>query len=343
MTSIEESVRRVSWLELFFDLVFVAAVAQVAAPLARDFSAAELARFSLLFVLIWWAWLGQTIFATRFGGHDPFERALTFAQICAAAAMAVNAQGALDSRDSAGFAAAYGAMRLLLGVQYARVKSEGALPLARRYLKGCALAAGLWLLSAIVPPPARFVLWVIACVVDAVTPFAAEAYGAHVPIHAEHLPERFGLFTIILLGEAMAAVMRGMQQHESWPPAAALSVLVGFLIVFQVWWWYFHAIGVADPRRVRSRREIRRVLVWSYAHVPLYVGLVVLGVGFEHVIVSAEPLPDPTLVAETAGAAALVAASLVLLRRLVARSGHRQLTGEKTDLRMRPVAERLSG
>jgi low temperature requirement protein LtrA len=334
-------VRRVSWLELFFDLVFVAAVAQVATPLAHEFSAAEVFRFALLFILIWWAWLGHTIFATRFGRDGRAERALTFLQICAAAAMAVNSQGALSSRDSAGFAAAYGLMRLLLAAQYARVRAPAAATLVRRYMAACALSAALWLASSLLPPPLRFVLWAVAFLVDALTPVTAERHGTRVPPHAEHLPERFGLFTIILLGEAMASVMRGMQQHETWPPAAALAVASGLAVVFQVWWWYFHTIGAAAPRRIRSRRQAHRLLAWSYAHVPLYVGLVVLGVGFEHVIVSTRTLPDPMFVAETAAAAVLVALSLALLRWLVSRSGHSSLGGLEPDFRMRPVAERL--
>src|SRR5262245_33892450 len=77
---IEEG-RRVTWLELFFDLVFVAAVAQVGTHLQQDYSLAGLARFSLLFVLIWWAWLGHTTFSTRFDTDDVVQRALTGLQL----------------------------------------------------------------------------------------------------------------------------------------------------------------------------------------------------------------------------------------------------------------------
>src|SRR5262250_3262333 len=99
--------RKVSWLELFFDLIFVAAVAQVAEPLRHDYSVVELVRFIPLFVLIWWAWIGHTFFSTRFGVDDGIHRTLTFLQIFAVAVMAANAKDAIDSRSSAGFAAAY--------------------------------------------------------------------------------------------------------------------------------------------------------------------------------------------------------------------------------------------
>lgn len=308
-------VRRVTWLELFFDLAFVAAVAQVAAPLAEDFSLHGLARFTLLFLLIWWAWLGQTLFSTRFGAGDARERAATFLQICAATAMAVNSQGALDSRDAAGLAAAYAVMRLLLGAQYSLVvRDRRAQPLARRYQIGCVVSGGLWLTSALTPPPARFALWAAAFAADAATPIVAERHGMPVPPHSEHLPERFGLFTIILLGESMAAVMRGMRAHETWPPAAALSVLAGLAAVYYVWWQYFHGIGAAAPRHVRSRRAVAQLLAWAYTHVPFYVGVALTGIGFEHLIVSASPLPDAAIAAKTSGALLLVVTSLAALR-----------------------------
>jgi low temperature requirement protein LtrA len=114
--------RRVTWTELFFDLIFVAAVAQVGTHLRDDYSLAGLVRFSLLFAMIWWAWLGHTNFSTRFDTDDLIQRMLTTLQIFLVAVMAINATGALDSRDAAGFAAAYAAMRFVLAMQYLRAR-----------------------------------------------------------------------------------------------------------------------------------------------------------------------------------------------------------------------------
>src|SRR5262249_24665675 len=102
-----EAGRKVTWLELFFDLIFVAAVAQVAEPLRHQSSLPGLLRFAPLFVLIWWAWTGHTTFSTRFDTDDVVQRGLTLLQMFAVAVMAANARDALDSRSSAGFAAAY--------------------------------------------------------------------------------------------------------------------------------------------------------------------------------------------------------------------------------------------
>ena len=101
-----EAAHRVTWLELFFDLIFVAAVAQVAEPLHDDYSVAGVFRFATLFALIWWAWTGYTVFATRFHADDGMQRLLMPLQMFVVAAMAANAEDQLHSRSSAGFMAA---------------------------------------------------------------------------------------------------------------------------------------------------------------------------------------------------------------------------------------------
>jgi low temperature requirement protein LtrA len=109
--------RKVTWLELFFDLVFVAAIAQVGAPLATDYTLHGLFRYAFLLLPIWWAWHGFAMYITRFDADDGVQRALTFLQMTAVIFMAANAEDGLDSDSAAGFAAAYAVMRLMLGAQ----------------------------------------------------------------------------------------------------------------------------------------------------------------------------------------------------------------------------------
>ncbi len=280
-----EAARKVTWLELFFDLVFVAAVAQVAAPLQAEYSLSGLVRFSPLFALIWWAWTGHTVFATRFDSDSVVQRALTLAQMFAVAAMAANAKEALDTRSSAGFAAAYAVVRFLLVAQYFRARQvPGAGPLTTRYLVGHGTAAVMWLASALVPAPGRFWIWALALTIDLGTPWLAVPHSVKVPPDAAHLPERFGLFTLILLGESVIGVMRGMESQEDWPPSAAASAFLGMAIAFLIWWWYFDGALGASEQPVRSRREAVRFHIWSYAHFPLYLGIVVAGAGVERIV-----------------------------------------------------------
>jgi low temperature requirement protein LtrA len=283
-----ESSRRVTWLELFFDLVFVAAVAQVAAPLQRDYSLAGLVRFTPLFALIWWAWTGHSVFSTRFDSDDVMQRSLTLVQMFAVAAMAANAKDALDTRSSAGFAAAYAIVRFLLVAQYSRARSvPDAGPLTTRYLAGHGTAAVLWLGSAVVPAPARFWIWTLAFAIDLGTPWLAVPHSVKVPPDAAHLPERFGLFTLILLGDSVVGVMRGMESQEEWPPSAAASAFLGMALAFLIWWWYFDGALGASEQPVRSKRDALRFHIWSYAHFPLYLGIVVAGAGVERIVAAA--------------------------------------------------------
>jgi len=277
--------RKVTWLELFFDLAFVAAVAQVGAPLAADYSIAGLLRYGFLFLLIWWAWNGHSTFATRFDSDDIVQRALTLVQIFVVAVMAVNAKDALDSVSSAGFAAAYAVMRFLLVAQYVRARTvPESRQLTTAFAAGFGLAAACWLASALVPAPWRYWLWAVALVIDVGTPLMTARQSLDVPTHPAHLPERYGLFTIILLGESLIAVMKGMESQEGWSISAALSAFLGMAIAFLTWWWYFDGADAASERTVRTAGEARAFVVWSYAHLPLYLGIAVAGVGIEHIV-----------------------------------------------------------
>jgi low temperature requirement protein LtrA len=307
--------RRVTWLELFFDLVFVAAVAQVASPLREDYSFAGLLRFAILFILIWWAWTGHAVFSTRFDADDAVQRGLTLVQMFVVAVMAANASDALDSRSSAGFAAAYAVLRFMLVFQYYRARRVSeARALATAYLVGHGIAAGLWLASALAPAPERYWIWALAFAIDLGTPWAAVHHSIRVPPDAAHLPERFGLFTLILLGESVIAVMHGIEHQEHWSVPAASSAFTGMAIAFFIWWCYFDRAAATSARSVRTRRDAIRLHIWSYAHLPLYLGLVVAFVGIQ-LVVSVAPAPAlaPWQVGILGGALALALLSLTVV------------------------------
>jgi low temperature requirement protein LtrA len=306
-----ESGRRVTWLELFFDLVFVAAVAQVAGPLRQDYSIGGLVRVTPLLALIWCAWTGHSLFSTRFDTDDLVQRALTLVQMFVVAVMAANARDALDSRSSAGFAAAYAGVRFILVAQYLRARHvQEARPLTIRYLAGHGSAAVLWLASALIPAPARFWTWGLAFIIDLGTPWLAIPHTVRVPPDAAHLPERFGLFTLILLGESVVAVMQGMESQEDWTPAAAICAFAGMAILFLIWWWYFDGAAGASEQPVRTRRDAIRFQVWSYAHFPLSLGIVIVGVGIQRIVTAASrtTLPASDAAILMAGAAMVMLA-----------------------------------
>jgi low temperature requirement protein LtrA len=213
------------------------------------------------------------------------QRALILLQCFIAAVMAANAQESLYSRSSAGFGAAYAGMRIVLVVQYLRARR---LPetraLSTRYAVGFGAAALLWIVSALLDAPERYWVWALALSVDFLTPWLVVKHSIQFPPDAAHFPERFGLFTIILLGEFVAAVMRGIESQEYWSFSAAATAFSCMAFAFILRWWYFDVGENAAARHIRSRRQAALFQVWHYAHLPMFLGIGVAGVGFERMI-----------------------------------------------------------
>jgi low temperature requirement protein LtrA len=278
--------RPISWLELFFDLIFVAAVSQLAAPLAEDYSFNGLLRFAFFFTLVWLSWFDHNLFSSRFHVDDGLQRALTIAQIFVVAVMAANAKGGLTSREAAGFCAAFGVMRMILLFQYLRARSETS---QQRAFDGQLIALGMsgtfWLVAAVLPWELRVVIGCITLILDTLGPWCRREHLRHVPPDPNHLPERYGLFTIILLGEFVASVMRGMEAQEAWPAFAFIVAVGGFCVAFICWWLYFEHSKLAESSfSLRMVRDPAKLLCRLYLHLPLYLSLTVAGVGFEHII-----------------------------------------------------------
>jgi low temperature requirement protein LtrA len=281
----DEPIRRVTWIELFFDLVFVAAVAQLGSRFAGGVTFDAAWRYALLFLLVWWAWNGYAVYATRFHSDDALDWGLTLLQMLAVTFMAANAEGSLDGLDSAGFVAAYAVMRLLLVAQYARARGvEPARHLVREQAGGIGAAALVWLLSAIAPVPLRYALWAAAAGLEIATAILTRRHTGTLPPDAEHLPERVGLFTLILFGESIVAVMHGIENQPTWSPSAATAAFGGLGLLFGAWAWYFGPARAAAPRRVRGGGDVRGFELWQYVHLPLYLGLAMGGVIIEHVV-----------------------------------------------------------
>ena len=282
----EQEHRHATWLELFYDLVFVVAISQLAHNLSNDVSLSGFLGFVVLFIPVWWAWIGTTFYANRFDSDDIGHRLLTGLQMLAIAAMAVNVHHGLGE-SSSGFALSYAAGRAVLVVEYlwAANSIAAARPLATRYAQGFALAATLWFLSAFVPIPWRFCFWALGLIIDFATPLTATKLVVKLPPHAGHLPERFGLFTIIVLGEAVMAVVDGVAEQK-WDISSAIAAIFGLGIAFSLWWIYFDNVGGAPIRAARADGRASLINTWLYTHLPLVIGIAATGVGVEHIVAS---------------------------------------------------------
>jgi low temperature requirement protein LtrA len=179
--------KHADWLELLFDLIFVAAISQIATNLSGNYSPITFLESLPLFFAIWWGWCGHTFYLDHFGTDDIFNRVLTMAQMVVVAYLAINVKTALTT-TGAGFAVSYAVLRFILVAEYIRVGRHlpDARPLTNRYSTGFGIAALIWLSSAFVPPPLRFILWGIALLVDFLTPFTAGEIHINFP-HTQHI------------------------------------------------------------------------------------------------------------------------------------------------------------
>jgi len=280
--------RTASRLELFFDLAFVLVVAELSSGLRDDASLHGLLEFAGLFAVVWWSWMSSTLYANRFDHDDVLFRVVKLGSMLAVVGLAAAASDATGKYTTA-FVLSYVTLRVLLVLQYARAYRhvEQARTGIRFYLLGTAVGAVLWTVSLAVPGPGRYVLWVVGVLVDAVAPLLVTTARVQVPLHLEHLPERFSLFVILVLGESVAAVAHGVHD-ASWTSPAVVAGAAGFLLAAALWWSYFdlagaaakHLLGEAGGGESTAAHD-----VYVYGQLPLCLSLAAVGAALQGLVV----------------------------------------------------------
>lgn len=322
--------RHATWFELFFDLVFVAAVSQLGAALARDPSGAVFARFAGLFVVIFWAWILYTLYANRFDTDDLIFRLGKSGGMLAIAAIAIILPRVMSGHGGGiAFAACYVILRAFLIALYGRARYHlrgEARTLSETYIVGYSFTTSLWLVSIFLSSPGRYVLWGVAMVIDLVIPTRAWRTLSGATIVISHLTDRFGTFFIIVLGESVVAAVAGVAGFEfsveSWIIAG-----VGFLMTLCMWWIYF---DLADTSVV-GRGALG--LVFVYAHFLLLAGVAAFGEGTKIAIIhGAEPNLSAGARWALAGGVGAFALSLAVIH----------LGAEWTSLRDRTFLSRIA-
>jgi low temperature requirement protein LtrA len=268
--------RRATWLELFSDLVFVVAVAELASLLAEEVSAGRMVAYAALFVPVWWAWTGQTFYANRFDSDDTVHRVLTLAKVLGVSVLAATIHNAIGP-GSAVFALAYAGVRCVLVASYARawIHVVQARPLIRHYILGFSLALSLWVASVAVAVPGRYAVWVVAMVIDLGTALTARRHHGALPPQPQHLPERFGLFVVIVLGESISSIVRGLADANVSRLTFATAT-AGVVIAFGIWWLYFDNLEESVVLKTLVAGQ-----VWVYSHLALLIAVAATGVGIE--------------------------------------------------------------
>jgi low temperature requirement protein LtrA len=147
----------------------------------------------------------------------------------------------------------------------------------------------MWVTSVFVPVPAAYALWIAALTIEVVMPFVAQvAVRREMPAQTSHLPERLGLFTLVVLGESVVVTGTAVTGTD-WNWASVLTASLGFVIVACMWWLYFERVDEEAVARAYTGRvrDLVRGFTWAYGHLFVYAGLTAMAVGIEMSIAAA--------------------------------------------------------
>lgn len=275
--------RSASTLELFFDLVFVVAVSIASVQLHHALTEGHvldgLATYGLVFFGIWWAWMNFTWFATSFDTDDWLYRVLTIVQMAAVLVFATGIEPAFTDQDYTLPVLSYVVMRLAMVAQWLRAARSH--PSVRRtahlYAGGIAAVQALWLVQLTLPDAPGRILLVLLLAAEVTIPVLAERRGT-TPWHPHHITERYGLFTLILLGESLLAsanaIIEAVHDTDALAPLLSIAALA-FVVTAALWWIYFW------PPHHRSITSFGGTLRYGYVHYLVFAAAGALSAGIE--------------------------------------------------------------
>jgi low temperature requirement protein LtrA len=231
--------------------------------------------------------------------------------------------------ESTGFVVAYVVLRALMVALYLRSYRHvpAARPLIARYAGGYSLGILVWLVSLALAAPGRYVLWGIALAWEYSLPVMFRRFHAAIPVSTSHVPERFALFTIIVLGETIVAVALGTAGSD-WALEAAVAGGLGFVAAAALWWIYFGTGAGMD-----MRTTVRAILVFTHFHIPVLAALTAVSAGVALAIQQAPGhLDDGARWALCGGAGAYLACLTVAQRALVRGVSRRKVVARATTI-----------
>jgi low temperature requirement protein LtrA len=273
-------------LELLFDLCFVVAVASAASALHHDLVEGliwhGLINYLVVFFAIWWPWMNFTWFASAYDTDDVQYRLLTFVQIAGVLIVAAGVPDAFNQQDFTVMVVGYVVMRIALVAQWLRAAREDPKrrAVALRFAAGITLIQMGWIIRLLIGwSEVGYITFLGLGLLELAVPAWAERAGPETPWHPGHIVERYGLFTIIVLGECVLATTTAVQVAVDAGAASGqlLTVAIGgLLLVFACWWAYFKR----DPD-IGHHRSLRTMLGWGYGHYFVFASVAALGAGLQ--------------------------------------------------------------
>ncbi|ARH95329.1 hypothetical protein STRMOE7_16695 [Streptomyces sp. MOE7] len=319
----DEEHRTATPLELFFDLCFVVAVAQAGRQLAHALTEGHwghgISGYLMLFFAVWWAWMNFSWFASAYDTDDPLYRVVTLVQIVGVLILAAGVPRAFADSDFSVVWCGYLVMRLAMVSQWLRA-ARGSRGTERRTALGYALGVTVcqvgWLGLLLLPEGDVLWVFVVVGLMELAVPALAER-SYQTTWHPHHIAERYGLFTIIVLGETIAAatvaVQSALDEHDELGTLLPLAG-GGLLVVFAAYWIYF---AVPIHQHLRSNRQ---AFLWGYGHYLVFGSAAAVGAGIEVAVEQA--FDKAQLSASAAGACVTVPAALFMFTVWLIHSRH---------------------
>ncbi|MBS1878381.1 MAG: low temperature requirement protein A [Actinobacteria bacterium] len=302
----------VTYMELFFDLVFVFAVTQLSHYLLGHLTVKGAAQTLLLLLVVWWAWIYTTWMTNWFDPDSVPVRVVLLAGMLASLVMAIAIPGAFGDRALA-FAGGYVALQLIRNAFIVlATRPESPLHVSfRRILAWSAWTGVIWIVGALLEGEARTLVWILALVCDYAGPFAGywtpglgRTATTDWELEHAHFAERFQLFVIIALGESI--VLTGASVSDQQLTAASwLALGLGFALSAALWWLYFDEVAGRSAADFEAAADERGRLgrdAFTYLHLPIIAGIIAAAVALELVIADPrEPLGSAGLIVLAAG------------------------------------------
>jgi len=285
---------RVTYVELFFDLVFVFAVTQISHTLLAHFTLLGALQVMLLFLAVWWVWVFTSWITNWLNPEKTPVRLLLFAMMLGGLVLSTSIPAAFEARGL-WFAIAYAAMQVGKTI-FLWISTPPSRPRTRmnaiRIAAWLSVSAIFWIAGGVMEGQSRLVLWAIALVIEYISPavrFWIPRYGASSVadwmIEGGHMAERCALFIIIALGESI--VVTGATFAElTWTTENVLAFVAAFVGSLAMWWIYFHIGAEAGSEQLSKSSEPGRLarLAYTYLHMPIVAGIIVSAVADELVL-----------------------------------------------------------
>lgn len=288
---------RVSYVELFYDLVFVFAITQLSHLLLHHYSWLGALETLVLMLAVWWVWIYTTWALNWLDPQRGVVRGLVYASMLLGLVMSMSVADAFGERGLP-FALSFVAMQIGRSLVTAYCIPRDLALRANFYRIAAWFAASgvFWIAGAFLPVEARLVVWTIALAIEYAgpifrfrTPRLGASETADWDVRGEHIAERCALFVIICLGETLLISGATFADMEWYGPGLA-AFLVNFLSTVAMWWLYFHIGQNCGAHAIEHSVDPGRIAraAFTYAHIPIIAGIIVAAVAAE--LVLAHPL-----------------------------------------------------